>query len=101
MLTDVILRVGALTVGTLMEGLLIDGMLLDGMLEEGWLNVETPKLFEGMLDDKLLTVEAPIEGTIFDGNSMSLRLALDADTQAMSVQPLGIELVLDAVTDWE
>ena len=31
----------------------------------------------------------------------SLRLALDADTQAMSVQPLGIELVLDAVTDWE
>ena len=33
----------------------------------------------------------------------SLRLALDADadTQAMSVQPLGMELVLDAVTDWE
>ena len=31
----------------------------------------------------------------------SLRLALDADTHAMSVQPLGMELVLDAVTDWE
>ena len=31
----------------------------------------------------------------------SLRLALNADTQAMSVQPLGMELVLDAVTDWE
>ena len=31
----------------------------------------------------------------------SLRLALDADTQAMSVQPLGMELVLDAVSDWE
>lgn len=33
----------------------------------------------------------------------SLRLALDADadTQAMSVQPLGMELVLDAVTDLE
>ena len=31
----------------------------------------------------------------------SLRLAFDADTQAMSVQPLGMVLVLDAVTDWE
>lgn len=31
----------------------------------------------------------------------SLCLAFDADTQTMSVQPLGMELVLDAVTDWE
>ena len=33
----------------------------------------------------------------------SLRLALDADadTQATSVQPLGMELVLDAVAEWE
>ena len=66
MLMDVTARVGVLNVGTLMEGLLIDGMLIDGMLREGWLNVGT----EGMLNDGLLTVEPPVEGTIFEGNPM-------------------------------
>ena len=30
-----------------------------------------------------------------------LRLALDAETQARSVQPLIGEMVLDGITDWE
>ena len=64
MLTDVTSRVGVLNVGTLIGGL--DGMFIDGMLKEGWLNVGT--LFEEMLNDGLLTVEPPIEGTTFEGN---------------------------------
>ena len=69
MLMDVISRVGVLNVGTLMDGLLMDGMLIDGMLKEGC--VGTPMegtLLEGMLNDGLLTVEPPMEGTIFEGN---------------------------------
>ena len=125
MLADVISRVGVLSVGTLMDGLLIDGMFIDGMLKEGWLNVGTPEgtLFEGIPNDRLLTAEPPIEGTIFEGNPIvgvmlggnpsvgilavgvcplgGLKAkARDADTHRRSMKPRSAAQVAISVAAW-
>ena len=59
-------------------------MLIDGMLKEGWLNVGT----EGMLNDGLLTVEPPIEGTIFEG--LPMFGVLPGGNPSVGILPVGV-----------